>query len=86
MLFSDQNFALLAALSSRAMVILLFHCIFLLPFFVRSFCVCSLFCNAVFRVLSSLAIISLRERERERVRERERERDRERERELLALL
>ena len=47
--------------SKVVVLLLLIHCLLLLPMFVGDLCL-SLFCNAVFKVLSSVAIISLTKR------------------------
>ena len=47
-----------AAVHSKAMVLLLIHCVLLLPFV--GVCVWSLFCYLVLRVLPSFALIFLR--------------------------
>ena len=53
----------LAIVHSKSVVLLLLiHCLLLLPLFV-GFCVLSLFCNALLSFLSSFVIIPLRKRE-----------------------
>ena len=55
-----------AAVCSKAVVLLLLiHCLLLLPMW--GFCVCSMFCCAVLCFLSSFAIVYMGKREREQL-------------------